>query len=167
MTCTPRTVRIRERMASTPIGSMTAPAGGAAGVETSGTAEVSAAPTSCTVFFVTTLFAFRPDAQDYTKARSGSCCITVCKLSISCLIFVSEISQNRYNAPRPLREGERPREPQREGEHPREPHSGSGRACRGRLYGEPSSWQLKERDNGVSGGRRRAARANCLDRATQ
>ena len=87
-------------MASTPIDATTDPAGGgAAGVETSGTAEASAAPTSRSVFFFTALFAFRPDAQDYTKARPGSCDITVCKLSIFCLIFVSEISRNQYNEP--------------------------------------------------------------------
>ena len=90
-------------MASTPIGSRADPSGGgAAWVETTGTAEFSAAPTSRSVFFFTALFAFRPDAQDYTKARRGSCCITVCKLSIFCLIFVSEISWNRYNAPSPV-----------------------------------------------------------------
>ena len=42
--------------------------------------------------FLHCIFAFGPDAQDYTKARRGSCCITACKSSIFCLIFVSEIS---------------------------------------------------------------------------
>ena len=87
-------------MASTPIGSMADPAdGGVAGVETTGTAESSAVPTSRSVFFFTTLFAFRPDAQDYTKTQRGSCDIAVCRLSIFCLIFVTENSRNRHNEP--------------------------------------------------------------------
>ena len=57
---------------------MIAPADdGVAWLETTGAAEVSAAPTSRSVFFFTALFAFSPDAQDYTKLRRGSCNATV------------------------------------------------------------------------------------------
>ena len=135
-------------MASTPIGSMADPADdGTARVETTGTAEVSAVPTSRSVFFFTTLFAFRPDAQDYTKTRSGSCDITVCKLSIFCLIFVSEFSRNQYNEPIA---GERPREQQRPrlsrpfGEAALSPLHMVGRAPRARRYGT-STTTLKNR----------------------